>query len=192
MKLAKFVAPFALITVLALVNGPSHAVAWIGSNVTGGLFFGGGSTNYFDPANGFVPSSGYSNTVGATVTVANPTIEFGFNDNANLDTVNVTQNQIIITDVSQGGASPLRITLTDAAFTGLTLDSNTFGGSFSFTGNTLTFFGDDIGTGGTRTAVFTLAAAVPEPSTWAMMILGFAGIGFMAYRRRGQPSLRLV
>lgn len=26
--------------------------------------------------------------------------------------------------------------------------------------------------------------AVPEPSTWAMMILGFAGVGFMAYRRR--------
>jgi hypothetical protein len=34
-------------------------------------------------------------------------------------------------------------------------------------------------------------AAVPEPSTWAMMILGFAGIGFMAYRRRNQTvSLR--
>jgi hypothetical protein len=29
-------------------------------------------------------------------------------------------------------------------------------------------------------------AAVPEPSTWAMMILGFAGIGTMAYRRRKQ------
>ncbi|MBN8987087.1 MAG: PEPxxWA-CTERM sorting domain-containing protein [Rhizobiales bacterium] len=28
------------------------------------------------------------------------------------------------------------------------------------------------------------AAAAPEPSTWAMMILGFAGIGCMAYRRR--------
>lgn len=27
-------------------------------------------------------------------------------------------------------------------------------------------------------------AAVPEPSTWAMMILGFAGVGFLAYRRR--------
>ena len=27
------------------------------------------------------------------------------------------------------------------------------------------------------------ASAVPEPSTWAMMILGFAGLGFMAYRR---------
>lgn len=27
-------------------------------------------------------------------------------------------------------------------------------------------------------------ASVPEPSTWAMMILGFAGIGAMTYRRR--------
>jgi PEP-CTERM motif len=27
-------------------------------------------------------------------------------------------------------------------------------------------------------------AGVPEPSSWAMMILGFAGIGFMAYQRR--------
>jgi hypothetical protein len=26
-----------------------------------------------------------------------------------------------------------------------------------------------------------VATAVPEPSTWAMMILGFAGVGFMAY-----------
>jgi hypothetical protein len=30
-----------------------------------------------------------------------------------------------------------------------------------------------------------LAAAVPEPSTWAMMILGFLGLGFLAYRRNG-------
>lgn len=27
-------------------------------------------------------------------------------------------------------------------------------------------------------------AAVPEPSTWMMLIAGFAGMGFMAYRRR--------
>jgi hypothetical protein len=31
--------------------------------------------------------------------------------------------------------------------------------------------------------------AVPEPSTWAMMILGFAGLGFMAYRRKTKPAL---
>jgi hypothetical protein len=29
-------------------------------------------------------------------------------------------------------------------------------------------------------------SAVPEPSTWAMMILGFAGVGYMTYRRRKQ------
>jgi hypothetical protein len=29
-----------------------------------------------------------------------------------------------------------------------------------------------------------VAGAVPEPSTWAMMLLGFCGVGFMAYRRR--------
>ena len=32
-------------------------------------------------------------------------------------------------------------------------------------------------------------AAVPEPSTWAMMILGFAGVGFMAYRRKWKTAL---
>jgi hypothetical protein len=32
-------------------------------------------------------------------------------------------------------------------------------------------------------------SAVPEPSTWAMMILGFAGVGFMAYRRKSKPEL---
>lgn len=31
-------------------------------------------------------------------------------------------------------------------------------------------------------------AAVPEPSTWAMMILGFCGLGFLANRRRNQSS----
>lgn len=30
--------------------------------------------------------------------------------------------------------------------------------------------------------------AIPEPSTWAMMILGFFGIGFMAYRRKQNGS----
>lgn len=28
-----------------------------------------------------------------------------------------------------------------------------------------------------------IGSAVPEPTTWAMMLIGFAGVGFMAYRR---------
>jgi hypothetical protein len=31
-------------------------------------------------------------------------------------------------------------------------------------------------------------SAVPEPSTWAMMILGFAGVGFMAFRRKSKQA----
>jgi hypothetical protein len=35
-------------------------------------------------------------------------------------------------------------------------------------------------------------AAVPEASTWAMMILGLFGVGFMAYRRKSNPSFRFA
>ncbi|MBV8792155.1 MAG: PEP-CTERM sorting domain-containing protein [Pseudolabrys sp.] len=31
-------------------------------------------------------------------------------------------------------------------------------------------------------------AAVPEPSTWAMMVLGFAGLGLISYRRTRRKS----
>jgi PEP-CTERM motif len=34
--------------------------------------------------------------------------------------------------------------------------------------------------------------SVPEPSTWAMFILGFFGVGFVAYRRKGNLNFRLV
>jgi hypothetical protein len=37
----------------------------------------------------------------------------------------------------------------------------------------------------TINAVGGPVTAVPEPSTWAMMIFGFAGLGFMMYRRGG-------
>jgi hypothetical protein len=35
-----------------------------------------------------------------------------------------------------------------------------------------------------ETTQFLISVPVPEPSTWAMMLLGFAGLGFMAYRRK--------
>jgi hypothetical protein len=33
----------------------------------------------------------------------------------------------------------------------------------------------------------TPASAVPEPSTWAMLLIGFAGIGFLALREKLKP-----
>jgi hypothetical protein len=42
-----------------------------------------------------------------------------------------------------------------------------------------------------RQVDFGFASAVPEASTWAMMMFGFMGVGLLAYRRRGQ-QLRLA
>jgi hypothetical protein len=72
---------------------------------------------------------------------------------------------------------------------GLTLSSFAADSTGSF------FVADVLGTnsaGVRNTGIidFTLQTpAVPEPSTWGMMILGFMGIGFMAYRRKGQFRL---
>jgi hypothetical protein len=37
-----------------------------------------------------------------------------------------------------------------------------------------------------------VASPVPEPSTWAMMLLGFVGVGSMAYRRKSKPALMVA
>ena len=42
------------------------------------------------------------------------------------------------------------------------------------------------------TANSTIVVSVPETSTWAMMILGFFGVGFLAYRRKSAPSFRIA
>jgi hypothetical protein len=38
-------------------------------------------------------------------------------------------------------------------------------------------------------STLSISSAVPEPSTWVMLMLGFAGIGFFAYRRGNQAAV---
>jgi hypothetical protein len=72
------------------------------------------------------------------------------------------------------------------------LTSQTF--SFSTTGGNLVFqdsnptFNNNVG----NILDNVVLTAVPEPSTWAMMILGFFGLGFVAYRRKSSSALRLA
>jgi hypothetical protein len=79
-----------------------------------------------------------------------------------------------------------------AGFDGWAFNNSTFGGTFaSATWNgcqgTVNCPGLD------AKLSLTFASAVPEPSTWAMMILGFAGVGFMAYRRKQNgPAFRIA
>jgi hypothetical protein len=88
-----------------------------------------------------------------------------------------------------GFAGPLTFKLTGAS--ALTLNSLEFD---TYMGNNIYFSSDlVIANGNTGNVGGTLTAAVPEPSTWAMMILGFAGIGFMAYRRKSSgPAFRVA
>ena len=61
-------------------------------------------------------------------------------------------------------------------------------GWWDFVNNNTNGFGGDgnesinwnaIGVGATRSG-----SSVPEPSTWAMMLVGFAGLGYAAFRTR--------
>ena len=55
-----------------------------------------------------------------------------------------------------------------------------------------THWGDNVLLASLTGTPTNLTNPVPEPSTWAMLILGFFGIGFVAYRQKGKPALRLV
>ncbi|MGY3346665.1 MULTISPECIES: FxDxF family PEP-CTERM protein [unclassified Bradyrhizobium] len=62
---------------------------------------------------------------------------------------------------------------------------------FSVTGSspeTLSFFSNDEGAYGGVVGGVSISA-VPEPSTWAMMLFGFAGLGFMAWRRQTHAAI---
>ena len=83
-------------------------------------------------------------------------------------------------DFGPGGVSKFEILGIDAS---LGLDPNN---STAFV-TQVAFTGD-----GPFTGTMTAVSAVPEPSTWAMMILGFCGLGFLAYRRKNQSALSAV
>src|SRR3954451_14502181 len=104
----------------------------------------------------------------------------------------------------QVGTSTSGETITGASLTGAGLGAVVF--TFFHNGNNNGMTASDIflNAGTTYTFSFTgsgnNAAAVtgnisltpvPEPATWAMMLVGFAGIG-MAVRRRRQPALAQV
>jgi hypothetical protein len=75
---------------------------------------------------------------------------------------------------------------------GLVLTDGSFDYIYQVLNPTLGLQAPTVGTGQTTIQGTVTVTAVPEPSTWAMMILGFAGIGFLSYRRRGRASFRLA
>lgn len=86
--------------------------------------------------------------------------------------------------------TPIPYSATDS-FLGLryTVGSETFYGYAQFAGSDFEGYGFET-TPNTNITAVAAVAAVPEPSTWAMMLLGFCGLGFMA--RRNVQKLRLA
>jgi hypothetical protein len=175
---------------LGFVPVASKANVLIGSSVTGALYFGVNPTNYFDPANNYVPA-GYLNDMSTTVTISAPAVEFGFADANNTDIVNFSAAQFTVEDVlssTAGGIdSPFTMTFTDPAFAGLTLnqvsDSFPNGGlSVFLTGTkiTATWGGGQVNANDDFTSTSTYQL-VPEPSTWALLGLS-AGAVALALR----------
>lgn len=176
------------------VGTSSWAVTLVGSNVTGALNFGGGSTNYFDPAVGSVPA-GTLNTAGTTVTVSSSAIEFGYADPLNRITANFGDLSLQLTDVlsASGNNFSQKFTFLDNAFIGLTLvpGTNNYPDpafTSSLVGNTLTISLPAQSLLGRTTyeANFTFAAT-PEPGS--CLLFGTALLGLAPLlRRRFRPS----
>jgi hypothetical protein len=101
-----------------------------------------------------------------------------------------TFDYAIVAPTAVNNPGPLTFTISDAA-DNLTLSS--LGFSVANNGDHIYFASDLANAAGTTGGVGALTSAVPEPSTWAMMILGFFGVGFMAYRRKSVvPAFRLA
>jgi hypothetical protein len=121
-------------------------------------------------------------TAGFTADAASPVHESAFGDFTN--------------GITYTGPKTVQLLTFSVADAGL-LSASTFAAT---SGGTSAFFAADItslvpgrdlpNTG--AVGGLTISTAIPEPSTWAMMILGFMGVGFLAYRRRGQPGFRFV
>jgi hypothetical protein len=187
------VAVLGLAALALLVGGEAHA-GLIGTSTTGDLQFSGtGSTNWFDPANGHVPSGYLNNTQFPNITISGTAVEFGYQDGANLDTADFSNTGLTLGDVSSLGSDAATYTFTDTAFSGATLAklTDTFPGGVTagISGDTLTIQTPAFAPSGTFNATFSITpaatAAVPEPSTLALLALGGGALaGWRRWRRR--------
>ena len=178
---------------MSLLPQYARANGLIGTSVTGSLEFGSSITNYYDPANGYVPS-GYLNTAGTTVTVATPAVEFGFEDAHNTDSANFSASQFTIEDsldpTAGGSDNPWTMTFTDSAFAGQSLAKATDffpngGLNYSITGTTITisWAGGPIKANDDYTSTFVIQT-IPEPSTWAAVGTGAVALALVVRRKR--------
>jgi hypothetical protein len=182
-----------IFAIAAMAAGLTFAASAQATTISGSINFGGGGNGY-DPAGGSVPP-GYGNDTGTTVAVG-PGIEFGYVDTFNTDTADFTNTSLTIGDITKGfGAVSWEQTFTASTpgfFKDLTLVGGSFTGlSYGVSGDTLTVdwegtYTQGLPFSGSYSDQFTFAGGVPEPTTWALMLIGFGGLGAAMRASRGK------
>jgi hypothetical protein len=153
----------------------SGTVDLIGETTTENQF------NFFPGHGGYVDLDGSNSQSGTLQTAlsflaSNYTLAFDLGGNArgDVDTTTVISLGSFRTSITLGSDDPLR----QYKFT------------FATDGGNLSFADLASGDGNIGNILDNVVlAAIPETSTWAMMIVGFAGVGYVTYRRRKTAAL---
>jgi hypothetical protein len=183
-----------------LATGVSFHANHSGSSGTGTFFYfdvtdGGGSpiTVTLDgTTSGAIGGKtwSYNSPVGGDIKPG--TGNFPGTDNFSVTCTNATSGKIC--------GSPLEFTVSGGSVANPLVIGAPLGGGL-FTGDTIAFVADlsisgscgdktcAAGTGlvGSGPGISTRTSTVPEPSTWAMMLIGFAGLGYAGYRKASAP-----
>jgi PEP-CTERM motif len=140
-----------------------------GANPTGSIFMFASDTD-FTGGNSMLLTIGGTNSGGSGSVIGSA---FGGNSNTSRDTSHLIGSLGPFTTAAYSGSA------TEPFAPGVNPFSLTLEAQITRT------------TAGTSTGDLNMSA-VPEPATWAMMLLGFAGLGFMAYRRKNSTAFRFA
>ena len=162
MKLKHFAVAIAIVGFSsgALANNVNNTIA-----VSGGTIFFGALHTDSDP---FTDTFDFNNVIGSVLASAS-LVTIGFTPAENIDFTSATLNGTPLTLVSAGpvdsGYTASELSLTGPLQLVVTGTTGAGGGIFSSYSGTVN------------------VTAIPEPGTWALMLTGLSGLGFMARRQ---------
>jgi hypothetical protein len=147
------------------------------------VFLVGDSIPQFNPANGTLNDIELTGTGSATwtATIMPPNLEVILRASLPLQITNIftVPGNISLNFPLTTASDPATLSLWTGLGTQTVLLNSTGNPADTITNGSVT---------GTLTFDFTPTAAVPEPSTWAMMLIGFAGLGFAFRQSRRRVS----